>query len=107
MEVNLTGRGKLIYGSVLLGVSIYLLSVGSITLRHTTFDGFEIYMISAAFFVASMNMFLSLAFGYNYEDKEHPFRFYSLTLAAIAITLFVLAIVFQAIETEFFGLQGL
>ena len=64
-------------------------------------------MFSAAFFLASTNMFLGLAFGYDHEDKGHPFRFSSLTIAAITITLFVLAIVFQAIETEFFGLQGL
>ena len=105
--MELSSKGKVAYGVVLLGVSIYLLSVGSITMRRVTFDGLELYILSAAFFLASANIFVGLATGYTYENKEHPYRFYSLSLAGISITLFILAIVFQAIETEVFGLQGL
>ena len=107
MKNKNTNIWKAAYGIGFLGIAAYLFSVDSLTIRRVTIDGLELLILGASFIVGFVNIFLGLALGYSNENKEHSYHFYNYALAAVSITLMLIAVLFQALETEVFGLQGL
>ncbi len=104
MAAGFSRQGRFVYGTVLLGISVYCVTRESIRLRHVTLDGLELYVLGAAFFTGFVDFILAGMLNYDSNNEEDPYRWFHYALTAIGITLIATAFVFTFIEDEIFNL---